>query len=219
MLPQEIKEILERGDYRIQKGKLERFNAIDDAWNEVVPDKKREVRIKNMKGQMEAVSIGQFMPNNMREVMKHSGEPIPTKEVVGFKIDDVKEMYVHETELNPLIANNVFDKKKIQKQLDKIKKNPEKAKPFEPKDFHNDYDKLKRSNKRPRKTYPTPTPIRDAEIKQIRKLLGEGKNQTQIADDLKLGRLAVRNIMLKIEQGKPLRYEVKPEDKLPPKTK
>lgn len=59
MIPENIKKILERGDYRIKDNALERFNAIDNKWNPVLPSKGK-VRIKNPKGVMEEVDIAEI---------------------------------------------------------------------------------------------------------------------------------------------------------------
>lgn len=50
-------------------------------------------------------------------------------------------------------------------------------------------------------------PIRGKEIDDIRRLLAEGLNQSQIARNLNLNRLSVRYTIKNIEEGKPLKYE------------
>jgi hypothetical protein len=49
--------------------------------------------------------------------------------------------------------------------------------------------------------------IRAKEIEQIKELLKTTANQSQIARELKLNRLAVRYVIKKIEQGNKLKYE------------
>lgn len=104
MLPQEIKEILERGDYRIEKDKLKRFNAIDDAWNEITSDNKGMVRVKNIKGTMEMVSISQFIPTSV------------------FDVKAIKRQ-IKEIEEHPEKAKE-FNAKDLLNDYDKLKKNP-----------------------------------------------------------------------------------------------
>lgn len=67
--------------------------------------------------------------------------------------------------------------------------------------------KANSANKRPSVRTKKQKNIRHKEISMIRQLLSQGKNQSEIARELNLGRLAVRYIVKQIESGAELKYE------------